>query len=151
MNFRDARPNAPQLYSMHQKLTTNNYQQSTMQQATFLFIPLNPVLFIAEPVAICSKFSSEINGQLLSFKAASFSDNLYWGSMPAFAFLFHGQTCWHISQPKIQPLNFSESVPGISFLFSMVRYEIHLRESITPGATMACVGHASIHSVQFPQ
>lgn len=37
----------------------------------------------------------------------------------------------------------------MSPLFSIVRYEMHRRESITPGAIIAPVGQAVMHFVQF--
>ena len=43
------------------------------------------------------------------------------------------------------------SFGGILSRFSMVRYEMQRRESITPGAIIAPVGQASTHLVQAPQ
>ena len=40
---------------------------------------------------------------------------------------------------------------GIFPLFSIVKYEMHLRASITPGAIIAPVGHASIQRLHLPQ
>src|SRR5512138_3215506 len=42
------------------------------------------------------------------------------------------------------------SADGISLLSSIVRYEMQRVESRTPGATIACVGHASMQSVHVP-
>lgn len=67
--------------------------------------------------------------------------------------LLCGQASWQMSQPysflvlRIMSCNFF----GICFLFSIVKYEMHLRASITPGAIMAFVGHASMQRVQVPQ
>ena len=43
------------------------------------------------------------------------------------------------------------NVSGMAPSSSMVRYEMQRRASSSYGATMARVGHASMHAVQLPQ
>lgn len=52
------------------------------------------------------------------------------GSVVCLALKLCGQTSWHRSQPNIQSLIWGRSSSGIGPLFSIVRYEMHLRASI---------------------
>src|SRR6186713_3260843 len=65
---------------------------------------------------------------------------------------FQGQTSWHTSHPNIQLSKRLCMFSGINISFSsIVKYEIHLLPSTTPGETIASVGQASMHLVQVPQ
>ena len=68
---------------------------------------------------------------------------------------FHGQTSWQMSHPKTCGPMAARSRSGMPPRSSMVKYEMHRRESSVyrapPSAgTMACVGHASMQRVHVP-
>ena len=62
-----------------------------------------------------------------------------------------GHASWHRSQPNAHVPISGRSSSGIAPRCSMVRYAMHRRASITPGATIAPVGHAGMHARHVPQ
>ena len=68
---------------------------------------------------------------------------------------FQGHTSWQISQPKTCLPTPSRNSSGIAPRSSIVRYEMHRRESSrhvpSPAGTNASVGQASMHRRQLPQ
>jgi hypothetical protein len=80
------------------------------------------------------------------------------GSSVTGARRFHGHTSWQISQPKTWRPMAGRASSGAAPRSSMVKYEMHSRESSAhsgpsarPVGTMACVGQASMQRVHEPQ
>ena len=113
-------------------------------------MPSYLALFTAEPSKILLNVSSVSSTQFLFLIDESSFFGLKLSSLWGLENLFQGHTSWQISHPKIASFRLIFNSLGISFLFSIVRYEMHLLASITWAEVIASVGHASIHLVHLP-
>ena len=83
-----------------------------------------PILFIGEPLNFTLKVSSQSFNK--SWRSKFYISWLNLVSLDNFAYLFQGQIAKQSSHPNILlPISFLNSF-GIIFLFSIVKYEIHL-------------------------
>ena len=86
-----------------------------------------PILLIGEPLNFfLNSWSESFNN---SFKLKLYLFSLNWISFVFFAYLFHGQTAKQSSQPNILLPMADLNSYGITFLCSIVKYEIHFEAS----------------------